>query len=93
MAKAKKSVNEVTVIAQPALDMVRPKRSFRERWQSVGLRLLKHCMVTNMSSMPMPRRRKGMMLWRGPYARPQRLQKPYAKPIDMPTLARPISER
>ena len=76
MAKAKKSVREVTVMAQPARDMVRPKRSFSDRVQSVGLRLLKHCMVTNMSSMPMPRRRKGMMLWRGPYARPQRLQKP-----------------
>ena len=66
MAKAKKSVKEVTVIAQPALDIVKPKRSLRERWESEGLRLLKHCMVTNMSSMPMPRRRKGMMLWRGP---------------------------
>ena len=66
MAKAKKSVKEVTVIAQPALDIVKPKRSLRGRWESVGLRLLKHCMVTNMSSMPMPRRRKGMMLWRGP---------------------------
>ena len=76
MAKAKKSVNEVTVIAQPARDIVRPKRSFRERWESVGLRLLKHCMVTNMSSMPMPRRRKGRTVWATQYENPIMEQMP-----------------
>ena len=65
-ANAKKSVNDVMVMAAPALLMVSPNLSGKGLNCSSGSRLLKHCMETNMSSMPMPRMRKGIMLWRGP---------------------------
>ena len=57
-----KSVREVTVMATPALLMVRATvadTSGSER--SVEGRLSKHCMMTNMSSIPIPSRRKGML--------------------------------
>ena len=60
MAKTMKSVKEVTVIATPALLIVKlTARGMSSRFLSFGVRLSKHCMITNMSSTPIPRRRNG----------------------------------
>ena len=51
-AKARKSVRDVMVMAAPALLMVSPNLSVIGRVSSSSFRLLKHCIVTNMSSIP-----------------------------------------
>ena len=51
-AKAKKSVSDVMVMAAPALRIVIPNLSVIGFFSSSSLRLLKHCIVTNMSSIP-----------------------------------------
>ena len=53
--KAQTSVREVTVMATPAFLIVCPILSVRGRVDFCSsLKLLRHCMITNMSSIPIP---------------------------------------
>ena len=53
MAKAMKSVTEVTVMVTPAYFMARPKRSSRGRVDpGPSMTFLNACVITNMSSIP-----------------------------------------
>ena len=57
--KAMKSVRDVMVIATPAWDKATLILSSRSRLCSLLERVDKVCTMTNMSSIPIPRRRKG----------------------------------
>ena len=57
------------------------------------LRKRKHISDVRLFVSPIPSRRKGIMLWRGPYARPIKEQNPYENPMDIPTLARPSRDK
>ena len=63
--KAMKSVMEVMVMATPAWDIVAPSLSTTGLPASPAESVLRHCTITNMSSMPMPSMRKGMTVWAG----------------------------
>ena len=54
MAKAQTSVSEVTVMATPAWRIVLPTLSPRSSVVRDFSWLLKHCRMTNMSSIPIP---------------------------------------
>ena len=72
-------ISEKMQIRSPLSQSIGNSISPRKRYQNIYL--------------PIPNKRKGIILWRGPYARPISEQKPYEKPIDMPTLPSPIKER
>ena len=58
--KAKMSVRLVTVMETPACCSARPIFSVMEV-EGSRRRLVQHCTITNMSSIPIPRQRKGSM--------------------------------
>ena len=65
--KATKSVTEVMVIATPALSITLLINFSRLSLPSTDdSKVVRHWRMTNMLSMPMPRRRKGRTVWVGP---------------------------
>ena len=69
--KAAMSVTLVTVMERPAWARVSPSLRSLERFDFEALRLFQHWVMTNMSSMPMPRQRKGRMVCRGVTGNPR----------------------
>ena len=64
MAKAQTSVSDVTVMATPAWRIVLPILSPRSSVVRDDFSwLLKHCRMTNMSSIPIPRAMNGTVPW------------------------------
>lgn len=95
--KAAISVSEVTVMDTPACFNAIPMRSGIEILLGLerqsGNRLFQHCMITNMSSTPIPKSRKGKILLTGPYTRKQAEPIPYEIATERPTQLIPAMER
>jgi hypothetical protein len=81
IANAAISVSDVTVILAPAVLTAFPIRtgidSLYFSVKQLGYRFFQHCIITNMSSTPIPRSRKGRTLFTFPNGRPKAEQIPH----------------